>query len=163
MVLILLSAVLRFSVLEFRHIHINRNSFLVLSIFPFIVFWFTRRLAETNRTPFDFREGESELVSGFNTEYRAGIFAFIFMGEYLNIIIISLVTGVLFFCLFRGLFIGDFFILIITFIFSVGFIWVRGSLPRVRYDWLIILVWKKLLPFSLGGFMIIISVSFNLF
>jgi NADH-ubiquinone oxidoreductase chain 1 len=161
--LILLRVVLGFSVFDFTHIHINRNRFFFLSLFPFLVFWFTRSLAETNRTPFDFSEGESELVSGFNTEYRAGGFAFIFIGEYLNIIAIRLVTSILFFSFsFFFISLSDFFLLFFTFSFSVIFIWIRGSFPRLRYDWLIRLVWKGFLPFSLGG-LIIISMNIIFF
>jgi len=158
MVLIILGVVVGFSVYDFTHIHINRDSFFFISLFFLLIFWFTRRLAETNRTPFDFSEGESELVSGFNTEYRGGGFAFIFIGEYINIIIIGLVTRVLFFS-FSFIFflrLRDFLIFFITFFFSVLFILIRGSFPRVRYDWLIKLVWKGLLPFSLGALIIII-------
>ena len=61
-----------------------------------LLLWFITTLAETNRTPFDFAEGESELVSGFNTEYRRGSFALIFMAEYSRILIISLLTAALF-------------------------------------------------------------------
>ena len=63
---------------------------------PLSVAWFIRTLAETNRAPFDFVEGESELVSGFNVEYSSGRFAIIFMAEYMNIIIIRLFTAVFF-------------------------------------------------------------------
>jgi len=76
-------------------------------------------------------------VSGFNTEYRRGTFALIFMAEYLNIIVISLFTSVIFFICFNlGVF-SDFLLILYTLFFSFVFIWVRGSYPRMRYDRLI--------------------------
>ena len=91
--------------------------------------WFIRRLAETNRAPFDLAEGESELVSGFNIEYGGGEFAFLFIAEYGSIIFISMITRVIFVMGFFGV-VG-----IVKFIFFVYlFLWVRGSFPRVRYD-----------------------------
>jgi NADH-ubiquinone oxidoreductase chain 1 len=90
-------------------------------------------LAETNRTPFGFAEGESELVSGFNVEYGGGGFALIFLAEYARILFIRLL-----FCI---IFLGSdlysfFFYFKLTFI-SFLFVWVRGTLPRFRYDKLI--------------------------
>ena len=89
-------------------------------------------MAETNRAPFDFAEGESEIVSGFNIEYRAGTFAIIFIAEYINMIFISALTSIIFF--------GSrivFFFLLKTVFFIFCFLWSRGSLPRLRYDQLI--------------------------
>ena len=128
--------------------------------FPLFFVWFCTILAETNRTPFDFSEGESELVSGFNTEYRRGTFALIFMAEYLNILVISLFSVVLFFPVVNiGIFI-DLFIIFFVLILSFLFVWVRGTLPRIRYDLLIYLTWKGFLPFSLGVLFSIISFFF---
>lgn len=102
------------------------------------IVWFVTTLAETNRAPFDFAEGESEIVSGFNIEYRAGGFALIFMAEYGSILVISVLTGFVFFggdsFLLFGLW-GGF--LIKGIFFSFLFLWVRGRLPRIRYDKLI--------------------------
>nr|YP_009514144.1 NADH dehydrogenase subunit 1 [Palaemon capensis]AXY96102.1 NADH dehydrogenase subunit 1 [Palaemon capensis] len=114
--------------------------------FPLALLWFVSCLAESNRTPFDFAEGESELVSGFNTEYSAGGFALIFMAEYASILFLS----VLFTIVFMG---GD----LISMVFYmksalVGFcfVWVRGTLPRFRYDKLMYLAWKSFLPVALN-------------
>nr|YP_010321750.1 NADH dehydrogenase subunit 1 [Asiagomphus coreanus]UKO32844.1 NADH dehydrogenase subunit 1 [Asiagomphus coreanus] len=114
--------------------------------FPLMLIWFASCLAETNRTPFDFAEGESELVSGFNIEYSSGGFALIFMAEYASILFMSM----LFVIMFLGGDIYSFmFILKLVFV-SFMFIWVRGTLPRFRYDKLMYLAWKSFLPVSLN-------------
>jgi NADH-ubiquinone oxidoreductase chain 1 len=91
-------------------------------IMPLRVLWFVTCLAETNRRPFDFAEGESELVSGFNVEYGSGGFALIFIAEYLNIIGIRIVTRVLLFFTVKIVFISDFILLVEIIIVSVVFI-----------------------------------------
>nr|QKY63767.1 NADH dehydrogenase subunit 1 [Dipetalogaster maximus] len=114
--------------------------------FPLFFCWFSSCLAETNRSPFDFAEGESELVSGFNVEYSSGGFAFIFLSEYMNIIFMSLLCCVMFLgCDLYSIF---FFVKLTFMVFA--FIWVRGTLPRYRYDKLMYLTWKMFLPLSLN-------------
>nr|YP_010362096.1 NADH dehydrogenase subunit 1 [Chalcophora japonica]UNQ87656.1 NADH dehydrogenase subunit 1 [Chalcophora japonica] len=113
---------------------------------PLAMVWFVSSLAETNRTPFDFAEGESELVSGFNVEYSAGGFALIFLAEYSNILFMSMLFCLIF--LGGNLFSWLFFFKI-TFL-SFVFIWVRGTLPRYRYDKLMYLAWKSFLPVALN-------------
>lgn len=114
--------------------------------------WVVTCLAETNRTPFDFAEGESELVSGFNTEYGAGGFALIFIAEYAMIIFLRSLTVVVVFNLspraarFRGAATGIMFF----------WIWARATYPRYRYDKLMYLAWKKYLPFRLHWGILII-------
>lgn len=126
-------------------------------IFPLRLCWIRSRLAETNRTPFDFAEGERELVSGFNVEYRRRGFALIFLAEYSRILFISL----LFVLIYIGGFNLDvFFYLKLTFI-SFLFIWVRGTLPRYRYDKLIYLAWKSYLPISLN--FLLFFIGFKIF
>lgn len=121
--------------------------------FPLFFCWISSCLAETNRSPFDFAEGERELVRGFNVEYRSGGFAFIFLSEYSNIIFISLLTVIIFLgCDLISLY---FYIKVILIVF--WFIWVRGVLPRFRYDKLIYLTWKLFLPLSLNFFLFYIS------
>lgn len=108
--------------------------------------WLVSRLAETNRTPFDFAEGETELVSGFNVEYSRGGFAIIFLAEYRNIMFISVLRRLLFLGTnFRSI---RFLLKVLILIFF--WIWVRGTLPRFRYDKLIYLAWKRYLPVSLN-------------
>nr|AXS66580.1 NADH dehydrogenase subunit 1 [Tenebrionoidea sp. 17 KM-2017] len=122
------------------------NIWFMFLLFPISVMWIISCLAETNRTPFDFAEGESELVSGFNVEYSSGSFAFIFLAEYASILYMSMLSVILF----MG---GD----VMSFLFFVklGFIsfvwlWVRGTLPRFRYDKLMYLAWKSFLPCALN-------------
>nr|YP_011015287.1 NADH dehydrogenase subunit 1 [Athousius wudanganus]UBS91009.1 NADH dehydrogenase subunit 1 [Athousius wudanganus] len=113
---------------------------------PLSMVWFVSSLAETNRTPFDFAEGESELVSGFNVEYSSGGFALIFLAEYSNILFMSMLFGFMFL---GGDFVSFLFFIKVVFI-SFLFVWVRGTLPRFRYDKLMYLAWKGFLPVSLN-------------
>ena len=104
---------------------------------PISFLWFVSCVAETNRAPFDFAEGESELVSGFNVEYGAVGFALIFLAEYANILVIRLFRVVLFL---GGPFLivlcSDFVIIVKVMILAFLFIWIRASYPRFRYDFL---------------------------
>nr|QHD26843.1 NADH dehydrogenase subunit 1 [Idaea effusaria] len=115
-------------------------------MFPLSLCWMASSLAETNRTPFDFAEGESELVSGFNIEYSSGGFALIFLAEYSSILFMSM----LFILLYMGGYSMTFFFYLKLVLISFLFIWVRGTLPRYRYDKLMYLSWKVYLPISLN-------------
>ena len=112
--------------------------------------WFVSCLAETNRAPFDFAEGERELVSGFNVEFSAFEFACLFLSEYGKILLMRFLTALFFFpsSYFRFLVFGCFF----TFVF----VWVRGCLPRFRYDFLMNMAWKIFLPISLFLFFLLL-------
>jgi len=145
--LILLRALIILSTIDFTKIYII--SWISILFIPLVVLWFITNLAETNRTPFDFAEGESELVSGFNVEYRRGLFALIFMAEYANILVISLFTSVIFFSTLLPI-IRDIILVIQTIILATLFVWVRATYPRIRYDHLINLTWKRFLPLSLA-------------
>nr|UHA55345.1 NADH dehydrogenase subunit 1 [Dimorphopteryx sp. 1 GYN-2021] len=116
---------------------------------PLGLIWFIICLAETNRTPFDFAEGESELVSGFNVEYSSGGFALIFLAEYASILLMSM----LFSLLFLGGDLYSFFFYIKLVFLSFLFILIRGTLPRLRYDKLMNMAWKSFLPVSLNYLM----------
>nr|AWX90469.1 NADH dehydrogenase subunit 1 [Octopus variabilis]AWX90482.1 NADH dehydrogenase subunit 1 [Octopus variabilis]AWX90495.1 NADH dehydrogenase subunit 1 [Octopus variabilis]AWX90508.1 NADH dehydrogenase subunit 1 [Octopus variabilis] len=129
---------------------------LFINYFMFFM-WVVSSIAETHRAPFDFAEGESELVSGFNVEYGAVGFALLFMAEYGNILFMSFLSSALF--LGGGLLViswGLSMSLLVGFM-SVLFIWVRASYPRYRYDLLMYLIWKSYLPCVL---MILIFMSF---
>lgn len=125
-------------------------------LFLFILpVWFICTLAETHRAPFDFREAESELVSGFNTEYSGAYFAFIFLSEY-GVLLYSCLLIVYIF--FSYLFPFSVLAYIACALFlSFVFIWVRITFCRFRYDMLIIASWKILLPFSL---LLFVSIMF---
>lgn len=127
----------------------------IFFIFPLIICWISSRIAETNRTPFDFAEGESELVSGFNVEYRRGGFALIFLAEYSRILFIRL----LFVIMYIGGYRMSLFFYLKLGLISFLFIWVRGTLPRYRYDKLIYLAWKRYLPLSLNFLLFFLGVQ----
>jgi len=143
LVLILLSVL--FLIGSFNLIYFElfqKNLWFLILFFPIGIMWIISSLAETNRTPFDFAEGESELVSGFNVEYGAGGFALIFLAEYARILFIS----ILFSILFLGSQVCSFFFFLKLNCIAFLFIWVRGALPRYRYDKLINMAWKSYLP-----------------
>lgn len=119
------------------------------------IIWIITCLAETNRSPFDFAEGESELVSGFNVEYIGGWFALIFLAEYIRIIILRIISIILFFYSLNS--IPSWLILIII---TILLLWVRGSYPRFRYDMLIKLRWKLFLPICIFSIPISINIIF---
>nr|YP_009526719.1 NADH dehydrogenase subunit 1 [Meloimorpha japonica]AXY63923.1 NADH dehydrogenase subunit 1 [Meloimorpha japonica] len=126
--------------------------FIYMSI-PLCLCWFSSSLAETNRTPFDFAEGESELVSGFNVEYSSGGFALIFMAEYASILFMSMMLVLVY--LGGDMFSLMFFVKLV--LVSFVFLWVRGTLPRFRYDKLMYLAWKSYLPISLNYLMFFVG------
>lgn len=128
-----------------------------LLLFPMFIVFIISALAETNRAPFDLPEGESELVGGYNVEYSAMTFALFFLGEYLNMILMAAMTTILFlggwlppFNIEALAIIPGFiwFVLKVCFVLFI-FLWSRATLPRYRYDQLMRLGWKVLLPFTL--------------
>jgi NADH-quinone oxidoreductase subunit H len=135
----------------------QRHVWFCLPLLPMFVVFFISGLAETNRSPFDLPEGESEIVAGFFVEYSAMAFALFFLGEYTNMILMSGMTTILF----LGGWLAPFgiepftwipgpiwFIVKVCLVLFV-FIWVRGTFPRYRYDQLMRLGWKVFLPLSL--------------
>jgi NADH-quinone oxidoreductase subunit H len=134
-------------------------------------------LIETNRSPSDLPESESELVAGYSIDYSAIGFAMFFLGEYSNMLIMSATTVLLFFggwllpfnSLFKLFFNSS--LLLPEFVFAIKialvgfyFIWIRATVPRIRYDFLLVLGWKKLMPFMLSFFFVLASLmlSFNI-
>lgn len=135
----------------------QKNHWFVWPLFPMFIVFFISALAETNRLPFDLPEAESELVAGYNVEYSSMPFSLFFLGEYANMILISSFAAILFLGGWLPPFDNDFcnavpgllwFVLKI-FLLLFAFIWVRATLPRYRYDQLMRLGWKVLLPLSL--------------
>ena len=158
--LIFLSFIFLISRFSFIDFFLKQQNVWILFIgLPLGYVWLISSLAETNRTPFDFAEGESELVSGFNVEYSRGGFALIFLAEYARILFIRILFSVLF--LGSNLF-SLLFYFKLTFI-SFFFIWVRGTIPRFRYDKLIYLAWKSYLSFSLCYLLLFIGFKLLIF
>nr|AFI23499.1 NADH dehydrogenase subunit 1 [Peloridium hammoniorum] len=125
-------------------------------LFPLMLMLFSSFLAETNRSPFDFAEGESELVSGFNIEFGGGSFSFLFLSEYSNIMFMSLMINVLF----MGSSTGSYFFYINMVFIMFCFIWIRGTFPRYRYDKLMNLSWTIYLPISLNILILCINMTY---
>nr|YP_009128945.1 NADH dehydrogenase subunit 1 [Chthamalus antennatus]AJT48119.1 NADH dehydrogenase subunit 1 [Chthamalus antennatus] len=135
-------------------VEFQSGSYLIFLFYLLSLVWVVSCLAEMNRTPFDFAEGESELVSGFNVEYSAGGFALLFLGEYSMIILMSTIMVILFLGGSMGLM---FFLKVGIFVGLV--IWLRGTFPRYRYDKLMNLAWKSILPFTLHCLFLYIGVK----
>jgi NADH-quinone oxidoreductase subunit H len=123
--------------------------FVIMQPVAFLIF-LVGAFAETNRTPFDLPEAENELVAGYLTEYSSMKYSMFFMAEYIHMITISALAATVFFGGWRGPFLPPiFWFLIKTFAFVWFFVWVRGTMPRLRYDQLMNFGWKVLLPLSL--------------
>nr|YP_003540799.1 NADH dehydrogenase subunit 1 [Sibon nebulatus]ACD77368.1 NADH dehydrogenase subunit 1 [Sibon nebulatus] len=129
----------------------QENLWLILPSWPLAMMWFTSTLAETNRSPFDLTEGESELVSGFNVEFSAGPFALLFLAEYTNILLMNTLSTMMF--INPGLMNPQLFTINLmtkTMLLTTMFLWIRASYPRFRYDQLMQLLWKQYLPLTLA-------------
>jgi len=125
-------------------------------VLPFVIFLVTM-FAETNRAPFDLPEAEGELVAGFHTEYSSMKWAMFFLGEYMNMIVISSICVTLFFGGYLGpgpASLGLLWYLVKLFALLFFFIWVRWTFPRLRYDQLMNFGWKVLLPGAIANIVI---------
>ena len=128
--------------------------FIVLQPIGFLIFLICA-VAEINRAPFDLPEAETELVAGFHVEYSSMKFAMYFMAEYANMITVSAMATTLFLGGWRGPWLPPVvWFLIKLFLFIFLFIWLRGTLPRFRYDQLMRFGWKVLLPIALINIMV---------
>jgi NADH-quinone oxidoreductase subunit H len=141
-------------------------------LFPLLLLFFISCLAETNRAPFDLPEAEAELVAGYNVEYSSMGFALFFLGEYANMIMMSVLCVILFLggwlpplslTIFHWI-PGSFWLGIKTIFFLFLYIWVRAAFPRYRYDQLMRLGWKVFLPLALAWVLFVagILVAFEL-
>lgn len=139
-----------FSFFDFKKL---LTSSIIFIIIPILIIWFLSCVAECNRAPFDFSEGESELVSGFNTEYSRGEFALIFVGEYGIVLFFRLLTSLLFLTNYYSFF---------SFFFFFIFLLIRSRFPRYRYDKLMTLCWQKFLPTSIFLFLLYSLISLTL-
>ena len=139
----------------------------------FVVFWISA-VAETNRAPFDLPEAESELVAGYHTEYSGMKFAFFYMAEYAHMVLVSSLVVILFFggwlppfpsvkaLAFLHVVPGFVWYLVKIMFFLYLYVWIRATFPRYRFDSLIRLVWKWLIPLSLLNFLVVALVRFLL-
>jgi NADH-quinone oxidoreductase subunit H len=131
-------------------------------LFPLLMVYFISGVAETNRAPFDVAEGESEIVAGFHVEYSGIAFALFFLAEYANMILISTLTAVFFFGGWQAPFagyplLGDtllgqpgfLWLALKVFVLLFLFLWIRATFPRYRYDQIMRLGWKVLIPVTL--------------
>jgi NADH-quinone oxidoreductase subunit H len=144
----------------------QQSRWFALTLAPSFVIYCISAIGETNRAPFDLPEAESELVAGFHTEYSSVKFALFFLSEYINMVTVSALATTLFLGGWRpppipfvsGLTTGFwpllwFFAKVVLFLF--GFIWLRGTLPRMRYDQFMRLGWKRLVPIALGWLVVV--------
>ena len=152
-----MALVLLFGSFDFNEIVKWQNSHgwgIIYQPIAFLIFLFCM-VAEIGRPPFDIPEGESELVGGFHTEYSGMRFASFFFGEYINIIVLSLVATLLFFGGWSGPFADKYPILGVLYqLTKAGFLvfltfWLRATFPRYRFDQMLSIMWKILLPISI--------------
>jgi NADH-quinone oxidoreductase subunit H len=136
-----------------------------IPLFPLFIVYFISGIAETNRHPFDVAEGESEIVAGFNVEYSGSAFAIFFLAEYANMVLISTLTSIMFLGGWESIFAGSsflngtafevlskpsiFWLAVKVSLFLFIFFWMRASFPRYRYDQIMKLGWKVLVPITI--------------
>ncbi len=163
MVVLITGSLTTRAIVNAQALHLWQWNAIRLGVVPFVIF-FIAIIAETNRPPFDLVEADSELVGGFVTEYSSIRFALFFLAEFMNTITMSAITVTLFFGGPDGpgfhiphtqwlwpilWFLGK------TIVFLFVFVWLRAALPRLRYDQLMGLGWKRLIPLALGWLLIV--------
>ncbi|MCC6935876.1 MAG: NADH-quinone oxidoreductase subunit H, partial [Thermomicrobiales bacterium] len=139
------------------------NWFIFYQPLAFVIFLIAA-VAETNRLPFDLPEAETELISGFHTEYSGFRFSFYFLAEYISMIVISLFAATLFLGGTDGpIADGAWWLILKAMIFLFFYIWLRTTLPRFRYDQLMGIAWKVLLPLALLNIVVtgFVRLAFN--
>jgi len=139
--------------------------FVILQPLGFLLY-FTAAIAETNRAPFDLPEAEQELVAGYHTEYSGFRFGMYYIAEYVNVLTVSAIAASVFFGGWTGpfnLLNGPWWLLIKMIVFAFVFVWLRATLPRLRYDQLMRLSWGVLLPLGLLNVLVtaVLVVLFN--
>ena len=131
-------------------VNAQRTWWFFIPLFPAFILYLIAGIAETNRAPFDLPEAETELVAGYHTEYSGMRFALFYMAEYINMITVSSVATTLFLGGWNGPFAsGPWWFLIKVFLIMCVFIWLRATLPRLRYDRLMRFGWQVLLPLAI--------------
>jgi len=146
----------------------QRNVWFIIPLFPLAIIFFISILAETNRPPFDLPEAEGELVAGYNVEFSSVSFAMFFIGEYANILLMSTIFSLFFLggwlpaLKILGWLPGYFWFFSKIFVVFFSFLWVRATLPRLRYDQLMYLGWKIFLPITFIYILILSVVMFVL-
>jgi len=149
----------------------QQNIWYIIPLLPIFILFFISALAETNRTPFDLTERESELVAGFMTEHSGMIFVFFFLAEYCSIVLMSTFTRVLFLGGYNASIFSNnrlsqrIFINIDSIALGIKavlimfvFVWIRATLPRIRYDQLMVFCWTGLLPIAIAFLILIPSI-----
>jgi NADH-quinone oxidoreductase subunit H len=142
---------------------LNLLSWNWLPLAPILFVYFVSGVAETNRAPFDVVEGESEIVAGHMVEYSGMAFALFFIAEYMNMILVSALTVVMFFggwqpfwdSTLMNAIPGIFYFLFKIFLVLSMFLWIRATLPRYRYDQIMRLGWKVFIPLTLVWIVVI--------
>ena len=143
-----------------------------IPLFPLMMVYYISGVAETNRAPFDLPEGESEIVAGFHVEYSGTAFAVFFLAEYANMILISILTAIFFMGgwlspfqgipVLEGLFAwvpGIIWLLMKASIWLFGMLWLRATFPRFRYDQIMRLGWKVLIPVTLVWLVVVVIMA----
>jgi NADH-quinone oxidoreductase subunit H len=149
----------------FGAIPIPRWNIIATGLVPFVVF-FIAATAELNRPPFDLVEAEQELVGGFHTEYSSFRFALFYLAEFMNTITMSAIIVTLFLggpagptYIGPGWLWGAIWFMLKLFVFLFTFVWIRATLPRIRYDQLMNIGWKVLIPLALGWILLLGAIN----